>query len=114
MIRIDDEILKEISIIIRGELSDPRVGSMTTVSKVETNSDLSHCKVHVSVFGDDKQKKSVISGLTNSSGYIRKLIANRINLRVTPKFAFVLDETLEHGIRLTKLIDEVIRPIKEK
>jgi ribosome-binding factor A len=114
MIRIDDEILKELSKIIRGELQDPRIGSMTSVVKVETNSDLSHCKVHVSVFGDDKAKESALQGLTSSQSFIRKQIATRINLRVTPKFQFVLDETLEHGIRMTKLIESVVKTTKKE
>jgi ribosome-binding factor A len=109
IIRIDDEILKEVSNIIRGELQDPRIGSMTTVVKVETSSDLSHCKVHVSVFGDDDAKKSALEGLQNSQGFIRKQIASRINLRSTPRFNFVLDETLEHGIRMSKLIESVAK-----
>ena len=108
IIRINDEILKELSKIIREELKDPRIAPMTSIVKVDTTNDLNHCKVHVSVFGNDKVKKDTIEGLINCSGFIRKQIARTINLRITPKFQFVLDETLEEAIRMTKLIESVV------
>lgn len=112
--RIDFEIKKELSKIIMTELSDHYFGTIITVSKVQTTTDLSICKVHISVLGEEKIKKDVIDRLNKSKGYFRKIIATNINLRVTPEFIFILDETLEYGIKMTKLIDEVVKPIKEK
>ncbi|MFR4987342.1 MAG: 30S ribosome-binding factor RbfA [Lachnospirales bacterium] len=107
MIRINDEIKRELSEIVRSELKDPRIGVMTSVLKVETTNDLKYCKVYISVLGNDDQKKEVIEGLKNASGFIRKQVAMRINLRNTPQFKFELDNSLEYSIRISKLIDEV-------
>lgn len=107
MIRINDEIKRELSEIIRTELKDPRMSVMTSVLKVETTNDLKYCKVYISVLGDEHQKEEVIKGLKNASGFIRKQVAMRINLRNTPEFKFELDDSLEYSIRISKLIDEV-------
>ncbi len=107
MIRINDEIKKEVSEILRGELKDPRVGAMTSVIKVETTSDLKYCKLYVSVMGDDDQKQDVMQGLKNAAGFIRKTLAERINLRNTPELKFILDDSIEYSIKMSKLIDEL-------
>lgn len=107
MVRINDEIKKELSEIIRSELKDPRTSVMTSVLKVDTTNDLKHCKVFISVLGDDKQKNDVLEGLANASGFIRKTVAQRVNLRCTPQFKFVLDDSLEYSIHISKLISEV-------
>lgn len=107
MIRINDEIKKELSEIIRSELKDPRIATMTSVLKVDTTNDLKYCKVYISVLGDEKQKEDVMIGLKNASGFIRKQVATRINLRSTPQFKFEIDDSLEYSIRISKLIDEV-------
>ena len=88
--RINDEIMKELSQIIRAELKDPRIGVMTSVIRVETTQDLKYCKVYVSVLGDEKDKENVMKGLQNAGGFIRRLIAQRINLRYTPELRFKL------------------------
>lgn len=107
MTRINDEIKKELSEILRSELKDPRNSVMTSVLKVETTNDLKHCKVFISVLGDDKQKSDALEGLANASGFIRKNVAQRINLRCTPQFKFVLDDSLEYSVHISKLISEV-------
>ncbi len=104
--RINDEILRETANIIRQELKDPRIGVMTSVVKVDTTNDLKYCKIYVSVMGDDKQKDEVLEGLKNASGFIRKQIASRINLRNTPEIKFILDDSLEYSLKISKLIDE--------
>jgi len=105
MIRIDDEIQKEVAQIIRGELQDPRIGAVVSVMRVETTRDLKFCKVYISVLGDDKQREEAFEAVKSASGYIRRLVAQRINLRVTPQFTFVSDDSIERGIRLSKIID---------
>lgn len=112
--RINDEILKELSQIIRGELKDPRIGSMTSVVRVETTPDLKYCKVYVSVLGNDEEKDSVMIGLKNASGFIRRLIAQRVNLRFTPEFTFKLDESAEYAIHMDQLISQISKDLKEK
>lgn len=107
MIRINDEIKREVSEIIRSELKDPRVGVITSVIKVETTNDLKYCKIYVSILGDDEQKKETMEGLKNASGFIRKQIAVRINLRNTPELKFVLDNSLEYSFKISKIINEI-------
>lgn len=112
--RINDEIFKELSQIIRGEIKDPRVGVMTSVVRVETTADLKYCKVYVSVLGDDEQKASVMKGLKNASGFMRHLLAERVNLRVTPELMFKLDESAEYAVHMNQLMDQISKERKER
>jgi ribosome-binding factor A len=109
LIRINDEIMRETAQIIRAELKDPRIGVMTSVVKTETTNDLSYTKVYVSVMGDEAQQKDVMTGLKNAAGFIRKQIAQRINLRVTPVFQFILDDSMAYSAKINQLINEVNR-----
>jgi ribosome-binding factor A len=111
--RINDEIRNELSTIIRNGLKDPRVNHMTSVVRVETTPDLKFCKVFVSVLGDDEAQEQTEIGLKSSSGYIRNELARRINLRNTPQLNFVLDHSIEYGVNMSKLIDDVRRDEQE-
>ena len=102
--RINDEIKKELSEILRSELKDPRVSAMVSVIKVETTTDLKYCKVAISVLGSDDDKKSVMQGVKSASGFIRKLVAERINLRSTPEFMFVLDDSIEYSAKINQIL----------
>ena len=105
--RINGEVQKELSNIIRNEIKDPRIGMMTSVTAAEVAPDLKTCKVYISVFGDDEAKKETIRGLKSAEGFIRRMLAKTINLRNTPELTFVLDESIEYGVTMSKLIDEV-------
>ena len=107
MTRINDEILKELSQILRSEIKDPRVGVMTSVLRVDKTPDLKYCKAYISVLGNDDEKASVMKGLKNATGFIRRLLAQRVNLRNTPELIFKLDDSVEYSIRMSKLIDEI-------
>ncbi len=111
--RINDEIRKELSGIFRAELKDPRIGAMTSVVRVDTTQDLKYCKVYVSVLGGDEEKKSVMQGLKNANGFIRHLIAERMNLRFTPELIFKLDESAEYAIRMDQLMNQISGGRKE-
>lgn len=104
--RINGEVQRELSKIIR-ELKDPRVGLMTTVTAVEVAPDLKTCKVFISVLGNDEAKKETLEGLNSAKGFIRRELAHTINLRNTPEIRFILDESIEYGMKMSKLIDEV-------
>jgi len=106
-VRINDEIKKELSQILRSELKDPRIGAMVSVMKVETTTDLKYCKVAVSVLGNEEEKKSVMAGIKSAAGFIRKLVAERINLRATPEFTFVLDDSVEYSIKIHKILSDL-------
>lgn len=105
--RINGEVLKELSNIIRSEINDPRINPMTSVVAVEVAPDLKTCKAYISVLGDEKSQKDTITGLKSAEGYIRRQLARTVNLRNTPEIRFILDQSIEYGINMSKLIDEV-------
>ena len=105
--RINGEVLKELSNIIRSELKDPRINHMTSVVAVEVAPDLKTCKAYISGLGDEKSQKDTITGLKSAEGYIRRQLARTVNLRNTPEIRFILDQSIEYGINMSKLIDEV-------
>jgi len=107
--RINDEIMKELSQIIRFEVKDPRINAMTSVIRVDTTADLKYCKVFVSVLGNEEEKQNVMKGLKNAGGFIRNLVAERINLRFTPELQFKLDESTEYAIHMNQLIEQVAK-----
>ena len=105
--RINGEVLKELSNIIRSEIKDPRINPMTSVVAVEVAPDLKKCKAYISVLGDEKSQQDTITGLKSAEGYIRRQLARTVNLRNTPEIRFILDQSIEYGINMSKLIDEV-------
>ena len=105
--RINGEVLKELSNIIRSEIKDPRINPMTSVVSVEVAPDLKTCKAYISVLGDEQSQKATITGLKSAEGYIRRELARTVNLRNTPEIKFILDQSIEYGINMSKLIDEV-------
>ena len=113
LMRINDEILKECAGIFRTELKDPRISTMVSVTKVDTTSDLSYAKIYVSIMGDDEQKKEVLEGLKNAAGFIRGRIASSVNLRNTPELKFILDDSLEYSLKMSKLISDANKGIGE-
>jgi len=112
--RVNGEVQRELSNIIRMEIKDPRIAPMTTVVGVEVSPDLKHCKAFISVLGDEKSQQDTLAGLRSAEGYIRRQLAKSINLRNTPEVKFVLDESIAYGVNMSKMIDEVNRPIKEQ
>ncbi len=107
-LRINGEVQKEMSIIIRDELKDPRIAPMTSVTDVEVTTDLKYAKIYVSVFGDADTKEKTLQGLRSSASYARHLLAKSLNLRNTPELEYKLDESMEYGAAMSKRIDEVI------
>ena len=105
--RINGEVRRELAEIIRGDIKDPRVSPLTSVVSVEVAPDLKTCKASISVYGDEQVQKDTIAGLKSAEGYIRRELAARINLRNTPEIRFIADQSIEHGVRMSRLIDEV-------
>ena len=106
-IRINEEVKKELSNIIRNELKDPRIHMMTSVVSVEVAPDLKTCKAYISVLGSEEEAKDTLAGLKNASGYIKTKLARTVNLRNTPEIIFRLDQSIEHGIHITNLLDQI-------
>jgi len=105
--RINDEIRNEAASIIRGELADPRIPPVVSVTKVDTTRDLKFCKLYISVPGGEEDRTRALEGIKSANGCIRRLLAERLNLRQTPELTFISDDSLEYGARMSKLIDEV-------
>lgn len=107
--RINAEVQKELSAIIRGEIKDPRIHPMTTVTDAEVAPDLKTCKAYISVLGSREEKEATIRGLSSAEGYIRRFLARNLNLRNTPEIRFILDESIEYGVAMSRKIDDVAR-----
>lgn len=105
--RINGEVMRELSNIIRGEVKDPRLSLMTSVVAVEVAPDLKSCKAYISVLGDEKAQKDSLAALKSAEGFIRSRLAKTINLRNTPQITFILDQSIEYGVNMSKLIDDV-------
>ncbi len=110
--RIDEEYRKELSQIISYELKNPNVTGLVSVTKVKVTNDLKYAKIYVSIM-NSKNIKNTLAGLKKSSGFIRSELAKRINLRNTPELIFELDDSLEYGARIDKILNDIL-PKKEE
>ncbi len=106
--RINSEVQRELSRIISREIKDPRINPMTSVVTVEVAPDLKTCKAYISVLGNEEEQQGTLEGLRSAHGYIKRELARSINLRNTPDIRFILDQSIEYGIRMSQKIDEVI------
>lgn len=106
--RINGEVQKELSRIINYEIKDPRIHSMTSVTQVMVTSDLKECKAYISVLGDELAREETLAGLNSAKGYIRRELARSINLRNTPEITFIMDNSIEYAINMSKKIDDVL------
>ena len=103
--RINGEVQKELSSIIRDEIKDPRIHPFTSVTNVFVAPDLKTCKAYISVLGDESALKETIEGLRSAEGYIRRCLARTVNLRNTPQITFVPDTSIAYAISMSKKID---------
>lgn len=111
--RVNQEVMKELANIIRQEVKDPRINPMTSITSVMVAPDLKTCKAYVSVLGDEASQKATITGLISAEGYIRHALSKNLNLRNTPEIQFILDQSIEYGVNMSKKIDEVVRAEEE-
>ena len=112
--RINGEVQRELSRIISREIKDPRICSMTSVVSVEVTPDLKFCKAYISVLGDKKAQDDTVEGLKSAVGYIRRTLAGSLNLRNTPEITFCLDQSIEYGVNMSRMIDEVTKDIPDR
>ena len=107
--RVGELIQRELALLINSELSDPRIG-LVTLTAVELTRDLKQAKVFVTELSgqssDASGRRELIEALTRASGYLKRLLSQKLDLRTTPKLLFVYDESVEHGLKLSQLIDE--------
>lgn len=105
---VGDQMQKVLSDIIQNKLGDPRIPFMTTVTAAKMSSDLTHCTVFISVFGDDKIKQEAMRAIEHAKGFIRCEMVKQINLRVAPELHFKLDNTLDEAEKLDEAIDRAL------
>ena len=105
--RVSEDIKREIIAVIR-ELKDPRVmDKMLTVVRVEVSSDASYAKVYISAMEGLETAKEAVKGLKSATGYIRREVGKRLHLRKTPELNFVADDSIEHGMNIVKIMDDL-------
>ena len=107
--RIADQIQRELAEVVRLELRDPRVG-MITLTGVEVSGDQSHAKVFFTTLGPEGAAREAQEGLTHAAGFLRTSLARRLSTRSVPALHFEYDESVERGVRLSRLIDEAVKP----
>lgn len=111
--RVNTEVQRELSNIIRGGIKDPRVAPMTSVVSVEVAPDLKTCKAYISVLGNEEAQQNTVKGLQSAEGYIRRELAHTLNMRNTPEIKFVLNQSIEYGVMMSKKISEVTKDLKD-
>ncbi|MBQ8803622.1 MAG: 30S ribosome-binding factor RbfA [Tyzzerella sp.] len=112
--RVNVEVQRELSNIIRGGIKDPRVAPMTSVVAVEVAPDLKTCRAYISVFGDEKAQEDTVKGLQSAEGFIRRELARKLNMRNTPEIKFVMDQSIAYGVAMSKKIDDVTKDLKKE
>ena len=112
--RINTEVQRELSNILRGGIKDPRVAPMTSVVAVEVAPDLKTCKAYISVLGDKTAQEDTSKGLQSAEGYIRRELARTINMRNTPEIRFIMDQSIEYGVNMTKKINDLTKDLKSE
>jgi len=105
--RLNSVIQQEISQLLREQVNDPRLTSLISITKVSTSADLRHTKILISAIGDNVDKKEILRGFTAASGFLRRQLATRLQLKHMPELSFQFDDSIERAAKLLKLIDEV-------
>ena len=106
--RVSSLIQQEISDLLREQINDPRLASLISVTRVSTSPDLRHAKVFVSTLGDEANKSEILRGFAAASGFLRRELANRLRIRHMPELSFHLDDSIERGAEVLRLIEQVI------
>ena len=107
--RINGEVQRVLAEVIRGEIKDPRISPWTSVVSVEVAPDLKSCKAWISVLGNEEVRKATLEGLKSAEGFVRNRLAKVVNLRNTPEITFVMDQSIEYGVNMSRRIDEVMK-----
>lgn len=107
--RLGEQIQRELTLLLRREVKDERIGNVT-ITHVAVTADLRTARVHYLIFGKTGADPKVQQGLTSAAGFLRNALSKSLMIRYTPMLSFELDTSIEHGVRLTQLIDSVSRP----
>ena len=104
--RINEDIQRTLADLLR-TVKDPRVQGLISITRVDTTTDLRYCRVYVSVL-DRSDVKDVVKGLKSAAGYLRRELGHELTLRYTPELQFVADDSIERGVRMVSMIDEIL------
>lgn len=110
--RVNEELKKEISNIINYDMNNTNITGMVSVTKVKVTPDMRYARVYVSMINSNKKK--TLAALKKSSGYIRTVLAHRVNLRTTPEIVFEFDESIEYGSKIDNILNEIMDDMKNK
>jgi len=113
-IKIQGEMKRALSEFFFQEIKDPRMSPMATVSRVQVTPDLKYAKVYISVYDTEEKRESTIVALTSAEAFIRSKVNAKIRMRRIPNMEFVLDDSIEYAVKMSKLIDEVIETIPDR
>lgn len=105
--RINEQLRQEISLLIRSEVRDPRVG-LATITAVEASPELDHARVYITTLGDDEEKEAAVEGLRSAAAFIRTQLGRRLHMRRIPELHFQVDRKLENALRIESLLREAL------
>ncbi|HEX2206629.1 MAG TPA: 30S ribosome-binding factor RbfA [Longimicrobium sp.] len=105
--RINEQLKQEISLIVRDEVRDPRVG-LATITAVVTSPELDHARVYVTSLGDEKEREGIIEGLRSAAAFIRKQLSGRLHMRRVPELHFEADRVLAEALRIEELLRQAL------
>lgn len=105
--RINDEIKKEVSNLLQNGIKDPGLSSLASATRAETTADLYQCKVYISILGNSKEQEASMEAINRAKGFIRSHIAKTLNLRQTPEFTFILDDSAEYEQKIAKILEKL-------
>ncbi len=111
-IRVGDQIQKELADILRNEVKDPRVGPVT-VTSVDVSPDLSHAKVFFTHLAGREQGDEAVHALSRTGGFLRRELSHRLGLYSVPELHFAYDDSIEHGLKMSQLIDDAVAADKK-
>jgi ribosome-binding factor A len=110
---MNDEVMREVSRILAGEIHDPRIHPMTSVLSADVSPDLRNARIYVSVFGGEEEKKKTAEGLKSAAPAIRRMLAKNMNMRITPELRFIVDDTIEYEAAIAAKIEQVRNELQE-
>lgn len=105
--RINEQLKQEISLIVRDEVRDPRVG-LATITAVVTSPELDHARVYVTALGNDEEREEIVSGLRSAAAFIRKQLGGRLHMRRIPELHFEEDRVLKEALRIEELLRQAL------
>lgn len=112
--RINVQVQRELGRIISREIKDPRINPLTSVVDVVVTPDLKYCKAYISVLGDQESVDATLEGLNSAMGFIRRELAHSVNLRNTPEITFIMDQSIEYGVNMSKKIETINKDISDE